>query len=183
MRLNKRAGIFIQNQNAIHFITFSVVGWIDLLEHRKYKDIVVDSLAYCQKEKGLVIYAYVIMSNHIHLLVKAKVGFELSGILRDFKRYTSRQLTKHLDADRNVRHAWMLRLFQEEGSRNIYNWNYQVWRNDNHPIEIWSQKFFTQKRDYIHKNPVEAGIVASPEDYIYSSAFKRLDKRLKIENP
>lgn len=70
-------GYRIINHNALHFITFTVVGWIDVFTRRKYKDIIIDSLKFCQKEKGLLIYAYVIMSNHIHLIVQAEEGVKL----------------------------------------------------------------------------------------------------------
>ena len=78
------------DSNGLYFVSFSVVGWIDIFSRQKYRDIIIDNLSYCQKNKGLEIYAWVIMSNHIHLLVKSEKE-DLSNILRDFKSYTSKK--------------------------------------------------------------------------------------------
>ncbi len=61
----------IKDQNAAHFLTITIVSWVDIFTKKIYRDIIIDSLKYCQKEKGLEIYGYVIMSNHIHLIVRA----------------------------------------------------------------------------------------------------------------
>ncbi|MDA3952428.1 MAG: transposase [Bacteroidales bacterium] len=76
-------GYQIKDQSAAHYVTLQIVQWVDIFSRKIYRDIVIDSLKYCQKEKDLEIYAFVIMSNHIHLLVRS--GNEnLSGTLRDF---------------------------------------------------------------------------------------------------
>ena len=64
----------------------------------------------------------------------------------------------------------MLRIFQEEGSKNSRNKEYQFWRQDNQPEELYSSKFVFQEINYIHNNPVESGLIEKPEDYLYSSA-------------
>jgi len=79
-------GYTIKDQEAAHYLTLQIVQWADLFTRKIYRDIIIDSLKYCQKNKGLEIYAYVIMSNHIHLLAKDENG-NLSAILRDFKKY------------------------------------------------------------------------------------------------
>ena len=78
---------------------------------------------------------------------------------------------------------WLLRLLLEAGQENAKNTNYQVWRKDNHPIELYSQEVINQKVDYIHNNPVVEGIVEREEDYIYSSAkdFNGKQGLLKLE--
>ena len=83
-------GYQIKEQDKLYFITLQVVEWIDIFSRQKYRDIIIDNLSYCQKNKGLEIYAWVIMSNHIHLLVKSEKE-DLSNILRDFKSYTSKK--------------------------------------------------------------------------------------------
>ena len=85
----------IRNKNEVHFITFAVVEWVDIFTRKQYKDILIDSLKYCQKEKGLIIYAWCIMSNHVHLAVAAK-NQDLSDILCSF---TSVLPPKSLRAD------------------------------------------------------------------------------------
>ena len=102
-------GYKIRNQNEIHFITFAVVMWIDVFSRQHYRDIVVDSLRYCQKNKGLLLYAWVIMSNHVHFIISAQQGTKLSNILRDFKKHTSVQILRAVQNNpRESRRVWMM---------------------------------------------------------------------------
>ncbi len=160
----------IQNQQALYFLTFKVVGWIDVFTRQRYRDILIESLKFCQEKKGLRLYAYVIMSNHLHLVAAANEGYELSNILRDFKKFTAQQILKSIDAAPESRRVWMQYLFSYFGKKNTNNRKYQFWGQDNHPIELWSEKVSGQKINYIHNNPVRAGLVAEPEHYLYSSA-------------
>ena len=91
----------ITNQNHIHFITPTIVGWLDVFTRKVYKDIIIDSLKFCIKNKGLSVHAYVIMSNHLHLVVSAREGFQLSNILRDFKRHTSKAIIAEILTNSN----------------------------------------------------------------------------------
>src|SRR5882672_8497949 len=84
-------GYKIRNQAAIHFITFAVVEWIDVFTRKEYRDIVLESIKYCQAEKGLLLHCWCIMSNHLHLIASAKNN-NLSDILRDFKKFTGKQV-------------------------------------------------------------------------------------------
>jgi putative transposase len=84
-------GYKIRNQEAIHFITFAVTEWVDVFTRKDYRDIVLDSLRFCQAEKGLLLHCWCIMSNHLHLIISAK-NKDLSDVLRDFKKYTSKQI-------------------------------------------------------------------------------------------
>jgi putative transposase len=163
-------GYKIRNQAAIHFITFATVEWIDVFTRKQYRDIVLDSIRFCQVEKGLLLHCWCIMSNHLHLIVSAK-NENLSDVLRDFKKFTSKQIIGAIEANKQEsRREWMLRIFKEEGEKNSRNTNYQFWRQDNQPQELYSAAFIFQKINYIHNNPVEAGIVEKPEHYLYSSA-------------
>jgi hypothetical protein len=95
----------------------------------------------------------------------------LSGILRDFKKFTSKQIIKAIVQNNGEsRKDWMLKVFKEQGENNRRNKEYQFWRQDNQPKECYSPKFSLQKLNYIHNNAVEAGIVDKPENYLYSSA-------------
>ena len=80
----------IQNQESEYFVTLTIVDWVDVFIRKRYKDIVIESLDYCQRQKGLTVFAYVIMSSHLHLIVKADKGLRFSDILRDFKKYTAK---------------------------------------------------------------------------------------------
>ncbi len=162
----------ISNKQGIYFLSFAVVNWIDVFTRRLYKDVLVDSLKYCQQEKGLVLYSWVIMSNHVHLIARAEQG-NLSDILRDFKKYTSRKIIQSIEENaKESRREWLLRGFRKAGIKNSNNTTYQFWRQDNQPKEIlpYQDSFGIQKLDYIHNNPVEAGIVEKAEEYLYSSA-------------
>ena len=75
-----------------HLITFAVINWIDALRRPLYKDIVLESLRYSQKEKELKLHAWVIMSNHVHFIASASNGERLGDIMRDLKKYTSKQI-------------------------------------------------------------------------------------------
>ena len=110
------------------------------------------------------------MSNHIHLIARVQEGFELSNILRDFKRHTSKSILKTIQEEPESRREWMLEVFGKAGSNNSKNTKFQLWRNDNHPIELYRSETIDQKLNYIHQNPVEEGIVENAEDYLYSSA-------------
>jgi REP element-mobilizing transposase RayT len=163
-------GYKIRNQTAIHFITFAVVEWVDVFTRKNYRDIVLESIRYCQLQKGLLLHSWCIMSNHIHLIVSSK-SESLSDILRDFKKFTSKQIIAAItDNPKESRREWMLEIFQKEGSQNSRNSEYQFWRQDNQPMELYSSAFIFQKLNYIHQNAVEAGIVERAEDYLYSSA-------------
>ncbi len=131
-----RDGYVIRNQNATHFLTFTVCGWIDLFTRKIYKDIVTDSFKYCGENKGLILNAYVIMSNHIHLIARAKDGYALSDIVRDFKAHTHRQMIKVIESDVESRRHWMLHQLKYYASRHNRNENYQIWIQDSHPEEL-----------------------------------------------
>ncbi len=165
-----RPGYIIRDQHAIHFLTFTVCGWIDLFTRKLYKDILTDSFKYCQLEKGLILNAYVIMSNHVHLIARASEGFSLSDIIRDFKKFTHRKMIEIIDSEVESRRLWMLHQFKYYASRHSKNENYQIWTNNNHPEECFNKTFIDTKLFYTHNNPVRAGIVTNAEDYLYSSA-------------
>ncbi|SHE70040.1 REP element-mobilizing transposase RayT [Mariniphaga anaerophila] len=152
------------NPDGVYFVSFAVQGWIDVFTRNKYKNILVDNLKYCQQHKGLEIFAWCIMTNHIHLIIRAKDGYLLQDILRDFKKYTSKTIIKAIEENiQESRKEWLMQQFKtSEG--------YRFWRSDNKPVELWNNKVIDQKIDYVHKNPVEEGIVFRAEDYLYSSA-------------
>ena len=163
-------GYKIRNQAAIHFITFAVVEWVDIFTRKEYRDMVLESIKYCQNERGLLLHAWCIMSNHLHLVISAK-NHDLSDILRDFKKFTSKQIISAIETNQHEsRKDWMLSICRELGEKNSRNRNYQFWRQDNQPQELYSAAFIFQKINYIHNNPVEAGIVEKPEHFLYSSA-------------
>ena len=154
-----------------YFITFATVEWVDVFTRRQYKDILVESLKHCQEKKGLLLYAWVIMSNHVHLVAAAAEGHALPDILRDLKKYTSSQILKTIaENHQESRKDWMLSIFAKAGKANANNTHYQFWRQDNRPVLLGSAAVCDQKLDYLHNNPVVEGYVEQAEDYLYSSA-------------
>ena len=151
-----------------YFITITIVGWIDVFTRLNQKQNIVKALQYCQENKGLEIYAYCIMSSHIHLLIKATNSFILSDVMRDFKKYTSKKIIETIINEPESRREWILPLFEKACENLKKNQNYKVWQNGNHTEHIYSNKFIKQKIDYIHFNPVKEKIVAFPEDKLFT---------------
>jgi len=163
-------GFRIRHQQEIHFLTFAVVEWVDVFTRKEYRDILIDSLTFCQENKGLLMHGWCIMSNHLHLLASSSIC-DLSGTLRDFKKFTSKKIINAIiNSDHESRKEWMIKIFESAGGRNSRNKAYQFWRQDNQPKECYSPEFTIQKLNYTHNNPVEAGIVDKAEEYLYSSA-------------
>lgn len=163
----------IQSTNSFEeafYVTFTIVYWIDLFTRLEYRELIIDSLKYCQKEKGLLLYAYVIMSNHIHLIISSNGKVTVSDIIRDFKKFTSKKLYDFVLNSNESRKSWMIPIFKKCGNNNPNNTSIQIWIQDNDPMLIETPNFFWQKLEYIHDNPVKAGLVFRPEDYVFSSA-------------
>ena len=170
-------GYKIQDQSKPHFITASVIDWVDVFSRKHYRDIVLDSLDFCIRNKGMILFGYVIMSNHIHLIIQSEKG-KLSDLIRDFKKFTSKSILESIQInDYESRKDWMLKRFEFAAGSHSRNENFQFWQYGNHPEEIYSEKFFWSKLDYIHQNPVRAGIVEQPEYYLYSSASNYINNK------
>ena len=145
--------------------------WIDLFVRPEYNEILLTSLKHCQKEKGLEVYAWCIMSSHMHLII-GTTGNPMQDILRDFKSYTSRKLREEINAHPvESRREWINWMMQRAGSKNGNNSDWQLWQQHNHPIELGDNELMDQKLDYIHDNPVVAGFVSEPDHWKYSSAI------------
>ncbi|MFV8346880.1 transposase [Flavobacterium sp. ZB4P13] len=146
-----------------YFVSFATVNWIDVFTRVVYFDCIIESLEHCRKNKGLELYGYCLMPSHV-------LG-DPSGLMRDFKGFTSRRMLKIIEENaQESRKEWMLRMFERAGIKNSNVKHRQFWQQNNMPIEIWSLKVFEQKLNYIHNNPVEAGFVIDPIDWKYSSA-------------
>jgi REP element-mobilizing transposase RayT len=162
----------IRDQEKLYFVTFTVIHWLDVFIRQEYCDIFLDSLRYCQKQKGLELCAYVIMSSHVHLIIGKHGDGKLEGVIRDIKKFTSVKIIESIKSNSHEsRKELLLLLFERAGKKNKQNTHYQFWQHDSHPIELFSNELIDQKLDYIHHNPVNAGIVLSPEHYVYSSAI------------
>jgi len=159
-----------RERDGAYFVSFATVNWIDVFTREEYFSEMTASLDYCRKEKGMEIYGYCIMPSHVHLIFRSSLG-DPSGLMRDFKGYTSRKLLKAIEENpQESRKEWLLWMFERAGLKNSNVKQRQLWQQHNQPIEIWSLKVFEQKLNYIHQNPVESGFVTDPIDWKYSSA-------------
>ncbi len=140
-----------------YYLTLTVERWYYLFDRFNRWQILADSLRYCQENKGLQLNGYVFMLNHIHLIVTSP---DVADFLRDFKRFTSKQLHDNLQHHE----PRVLALFVDK------NGTYQFWQETNAPKKIENPAFYLQKLNYLHENPVRKGYVLKPEHWVWSSA-------------
>jgi REP element-mobilizing transposase RayT len=111
----------IRDQNQLYFASFATVYWVDLFVRNEYREVLLDSIRYCQKEKGLEIYAWCMMTSHVHLII-GTIGNKMEDILRDFKGHTSRTLKKVIKAHpQESRREWLLWMMEPAGKKNGNN--------------------------------------------------------------
>ena len=175
-----KEGFVIRDQEKIHFITCTVVDWIDIFTRKIYRDIVIDCFKYCIQNKGMIVYGYVIMSNHIHIILQSKDA-QLSNLLRDFKKFIAKNILEAIQQNPESRKEWMLERFAKATETHTRNKNYQFWQQGNHAEEIYTLPFLWDKLNYILLNPVRAGLVDKAQDFIYSSASNYVNGKGLIE--
>ena len=160
----------IKDQELPYFLTFQVVGWADVFSRKCYRDLILENLDYCRSTKGLYLYGYVVMTNHIHVVVQHKEG-KLSEWVRDFKKFTSKKLLKMIfENPEESRKEWLKMIFTYHAKFNKRSGEMQFWTHENHAVELYSQSLIASRMNYIHENPVRAGFVEQAEEYLYSSA-------------
>lgn len=126
--MSKEDGYKIRNKEGIHFITFAVVGWIDVFSRKEYIEILLNSIRYCQQEKGVIVHAWCIMTNHVHFVISTQQN-TTSDILRDFKKFIGKQIIQAITNNpQESRKEWMLNLFREFGKKNSRNKEFQLWQ-------------------------------------------------------
>ena len=165
----------IRDQEALYFFTFQVVGWADIFTRKVYRDTIIDSFKYCTDKKHMILCAYVIMSNHVHAIIKSDEG-NLSGLIRDFKKHTSKHILSDIAANpRESRKEWLEMIFRYHAKFNNRVAKRQLWTHENHAVELSTNEMIDSRVNYIHQNPVRAGIVKEAEHYVYSSASNYAD--------
>ncbi|MBS1600827.1 MAG: transposase [Bacteroidetes bacterium] len=170
-----------RDQDQLYFISFAIVYWIDLFVRNIYKDILLESWSFCKEKKGMDIYGWCIMTSHVHMIIGSHQD-RLENIMQQMKMHTSVKLKELIiNNATESRKEWILELMQKAGKSNSNNNGFQLWQQDNHPIELTTLAIAHQKLDYIHNNPVEAGFVEAPEDYLYSSARDYYGRKGLIE--
>lgn len=107
------------SNDSIYFLTITVVDWIDVFTRKELAEIVIDSLKYCQKEKGMVLYAWCLMPSHLHLIASAEENIKISDIMRDFKKFTSKSIVAAIKEINESRKEWLLDKFEFAGRTNL----------------------------------------------------------------
>ncbi|MFI5162126.1 MAG: transposase [Sphingobacteriales bacterium] len=146
------------------FFTATILEWKPLLKDDSYKDIIIKSLQFLKNEGSIVIYAFVIMPNHIHLVWQIQDGFTQDKVQMRFLKFTAQQMKFRLADTNDARLTW----FRVDTSDR----EYQFWERNALSVDLWSPAVFMQKLDYIHNNPLQDKwqLAEYPEDYRYSSA-------------
>lgn len=159
-----RSRYTIREEQAPHFLTCTVLNWMPLFTRPQTVDIILDALIYRQEHRGWKLYGYVILENHLHLIVQAD---RLRAEVAHFKSYTARQIIDHLQSCRAERLLKQMAFFRKAHKLDR---DYQCWEEGSHPQLIQNEQILRQKLDYIHFNPVKRGYVDEPEHWRYSSA-------------
>ena len=160
----------IRDREGVYFITSTVIDWVDLFSRQTYRDILLASFRHCIQNRGLVVHAYVVMTNHFHAIVSVKGNEDLAAILRDLKKFTSRRFAEMIKDDAESRRVWLLKKFAFAANRTKRGTHFLVWQEGYHAKQLMDDASCQQALSYIHQNPVRAGWVAMPHHYLYSSA-------------
>ena len=160
----------IKDKDKSYFLTLNTIGWVDVFSKKEQKLLIVEALNEYQKNKGLEIFAYCLMTNHLHIICKAKEGYDLSNVIKEFKKTTSKLIVKLIKMKTEKRKEWLLQFFKKTFDHLMPKQRFKVWQGNNHAILIYSDDLLIQKTNSIHQDPVEEMIVENPTDYIFSSA-------------
>ena len=152
-----RVKIITELNDGIYFLTMTVKKWYYLFDRHDRRRILADAILHAQENRGLSLYAYVFMLNHIHLVIASS---DAVGFVRDFKRHTASRLKVNIGQfEPNL-----LPLFMDSDGA------YRFWKDGNAPKKIESERFLRQKIQYIESNPVKKEYVSRPEHWLWSSA-------------
>ena len=154
-----------------------MVDWVDVFTRDIYRDILLDSIRFCQLNQGLLLHAWVLMTNHLHMICSFKPGNDAGLILKNMKSFTAMKL---LDAiiknPKESRKESMLNIFETAGKKSSIYFRFKFWEHENNPVMLDSELLFNQKLNYLHWNPVTAGFVSEPWHWRYSSAIDYFTK-------
>jgi len=135
----------------VYFVTDTVVDWVDIFSRPCYRHIIIGSLQYCQKHKGLIIYAWVLMTNHMHMIVGSSGINKVSDIMRDFKKFTSKEILRTLQLDGiESRRDWMLNRFEYGGKNDKRIKNFRFWQEGNDAQAIYLNAEFKSQTQLFH---------------------------------
>ena len=154
----------IVENDQIYFITSTVIEWLPIFTRKAFFNVLLESINYSRTQKGVKIYAYVILDNHLHLIGE---GDKMGKIIKEFKSHTARKIISLAEQENK---DWLLNQLRFYRRKHKVGSNHQVWQEGFHPQLISSEEMLRQKIEYVHYNPVRAGLAEKPEDWLYSSA-------------
>ncbi len=157
---------YVADENLPYFCTITVLDWLPVLIESTAIEPILDSLRFCRQHKHLKLYAFVVMPNHLHLICSA--DDRLPEVMRDFKRFTSREIHERLKASGRTTLLHWLEYATQRARR--ARGELGLWQDGFHPQALWSAEVFRQKLDYLHANPCRKGLVERPEQWWFSSA-------------
>ncbi len=150
------------SENLPTFFTATILEWKMLLKPKEYKETIIKSLKYLVETHKVIVYAFVIMDNHLHLIWQVRGNLKQENIQGSFLKFTAEAFKKDLKENNP---EFLKAFFVDKADR-----KYQFWQRNSLSIELYSKEVFEQKLEYIHENPVKAGLCHFAEDYYYSSA-------------
>lgn len=155
-----------------YFVTTTAVGHVHLFKRDVIKRIILDSLHHIRTVRGVKLFVFVIMPNHIHFIAQFADEYPLADMLRDFKKFTARQIYRQFQVEENAK---VLDALRKEGEK--VKQAYKVWEDGYDARDMFSMEFLQQKMDYMHHNPCQPQwkMVESPEQYIWSTAGFYMD--------
>ena len=149
--------------NGSYYMTLTVVDWADVFTRKNHKQAIIASLRFCIENKGLNVYAYCLMTNHLHLIANCEEPFQLSNIIRDFKRHSARTILSQIMNEPESRRENFVSIFKNAANKSSKSTTFKFWKTGNHAIELYSEKFLWDKINYVHNNPVVENFVEKPE--------------------
>lgn len=159
-----RSRYAITDPSAPHFLTFTVLNWLPVFTRPGTVQIILDALAWRQQHKGVQLYGYVVLENHLHCILQAA---DLGQQIHDLKAFTAREILAYLKENHATRLLDLLTFFKKAHKTDA---RYQFWEEGSHPQLVWNETMLRQKLEYIHRNPVERGYLEEPTHWRYSSA-------------
>ena len=162
----------LTDQHGCYYLTFNVVDWVDVFIRPVYKQIIVDTLNFLVASRGLEVYAWCLMSNHLHLVCRSTREEGISSIERDFKKETTKRILSEIDVEPDIRRNWMMERFEKFCHTLKRKEKFNLWQSCTNPVHIRMDEESDLQHyiHHVHDNPVRDGIVNKPEDYMYSSA-------------
>jgi putative transposase len=161
-----------KEKDACYFITFQTVDCVDVFVRPVYKQVVVHTLNHFIESKGLVVYAWCLMTNQLHLLAQAQQGYLIADLEKEYKAFTTIKILEALDTEQGLRKEWMLKRFESFSNILGLMKKYHIWQNNAQPLhlDLKETDFLLEHFEYIHQNPVRDKIVDIAGEYLYSSA-------------